>query len=85
MAVQISKKRKVRAASLRSAASGHFHIGGDPPGSASGLIGVGWQRGGGGGCRRMAADAASRPGGEHGGGGSVRRGLAGERGAVNCF
>lgn len=69
MAVQISKKRKVRAAARLAGAAGHFHIGGFAPGAAPSVAGAGRRRGDGGGCGRMAADAVRRPGGEHGGSG----------------
>lgn len=68
MAVQISKKRKVRAAARPAAVAGRLHIGGVAPEAAPGLAGAGRRRGDGGGCGRMAADGARRLGGEHGGG-----------------
>lgn len=56
MAVQISKKRKVRAASRVAAASGRLHIGGAAMREVSAFVGGGgWRRLGedGGGWRRM--------------------------------
>lgn len=58
MAVQISKKRKVRAASRLDAAAGDLHIAGVAPGATPGLAGAGWRGGDDGGCGRMAADGA---------------------------
>lgn len=50
MAVQISKKRKVRAAARPAAVAGRLHIGGVAPEAAPGLAGAGGGEG-------MAADA----------------------------
>lgn len=56
MAVQISKKRKVRAAARLAAALGRLHTGGVASEEAPGFVGAGRRGGDGGGCGRMAAD-----------------------------